>query len=65
MFTLRMPGSRASPAMSISLSKCPMLPTIAWCFIALMCSAVMMSLLPVAVTKMSAVATTSSRVATW
>ena len=42
--------------MSISLSKWPMLPTIAWCFIRLMWSAVMMSLLPVAVTKMSAVA---------
>ena len=45
----------ARPAMSISLSKWPMLPTIAWCFIRLMWSAVMMSLLPVAVTKMSAV----------
>ncbi len=42
--------------MSISLSKWPMLPTIAWCFIWLMCSAVMTSRLPVAVTKMSAVA---------
>ena len=42
--------------MSISLSKWPMLPTIAWCFIRAMCSAVMMSRLPVAVTKMSAVA---------
>ena len=40
--------------MSISLSKWPMLPTIAWCFIRAMCSAVMMSLLPVAVMKMSA-----------
>ena len=50
--------------MSISLSKWPMLPTIAWCFIRAMCSAVMMSRLPVAVTKMSAVETTSSSVAT-
>ena len=41
--------------MSISLSKWPMLPTIALCFIRAMWSAVMMSLLPVAVTKMSAV----------
>ena len=41
--------------MSISLSKWPMLPTIAWCFIRAMCSAVMMSLLPVVVMKMSAV----------
>ena len=47
--------------MSISLSKWPMLPTIAWCFIRAMWSAVMMSLLPVAVMKMSAVSTTSSR----
>ena len=39
---------------SISLSKWPMLPTIALCFIRAMWSAVMMSLLPVAVTKMSA-----------
>ena len=51
--------------MSISLSKWPMLPTMAWCFIRAMCSAVMMSLLPVAVMKMSAVSTTSSSVATW
>ena len=41
--------------MSISLSKCPMLPTIALCFMRAMCSAVMMSRLPVAVMKMSAV----------
>ena len=53
------------PAMSISLSKWPMLPTIAWCFICDMCFAVMMSLLPVAVMKMSAVPTTSSSVTTW
>ena len=52
----------ARPAMSISLSKWPMLPTIAWCFIRPMSSAVMMSLLPVAVMKMSAVSTTSSSV---
>ena len=45
--------------MSISLSKWPMLPTIAWCFMRAMCSAVMMSLLPVAVMKMSALSTTS------
>ncbi len=50
--------------MSISLSKWPMLPTIAWCFIRAMSSAVMMSLLPVAVMKMSAVSTTSSSVRT-
>ena len=51
--------------MSISLSKCPMLETIAWCFIFAMCAAVMMSKLPVAVTKMSAWPTTSSSVVTW
>ena len=50
--------------MSISLSKWPMLPTIALCFIRAMWSAVMMSLLPVVVTKMSAVSTTSSSVRT-
>ena len=51
--------------MSISLSKWPMLPTIAWCFMRSICSAEMTSLLPVAVMKMSAVSTTSSSVATW
>ena len=56
---------RSRPAMSISLSKWPMLPTIAWCFMRAMSSAVMTSLLPVAVMKMSAVSTTSSSVATW
>src|SRR5437764_4603265 len=59
------PGNRVSPAMSISLSKWPMLPTIAWCFIRPMCSAVMTLRQPVAVMKMSAVSTTSSTVATW
>ena len=34
----------------ISLSKCPMLQTIAWSFILSMCSRVMTSQLPVAVT---------------
>ena len=53
-----------SPAMSISLSKWPMLPTIALSFIFAMCSAVMMFRLPVAVTKMSAVDTTFSSVLT-
>jgi hypothetical protein len=42
-----------------------MLPTMALSFIRAMWSAVMMSLLPVAVTKMSPVASTSSRVWTW
>ena len=51
--------------MSISLSKWPMLHTMALCFILAMSSTVMMSRLPVAVTKMSAVPTTSSRVVTW
>ena len=65
MFIRRIIGTRARPAMSSSLSKCPMLPTMAWCFMWPMCSAVMTSRLPVALTKMSAVATTSSSVATW
>jgi hypothetical protein len=38
----------AQAAMSISLSKWPMLPTIARCFIAAMCSMVMTSRQPVA-----------------
>ena len=41
--------------MSISLSKWPMLQTMALCFMRAMSSTVMMSRLPVAVTKMSAV----------
>ena len=59
-----MPLTFFSPAMSISLSKWPMLPTIALSFMRAMCSAVMMSRLPVAVMKMSAVATTFSSVFT-
>ena len=51
--------------MSISLSKCPMFPTIAWCFIRPIWLAVMMWKLPVALMKMSALSATSSRVATW
>ena len=50
--------------MSISLSKCPMLPMIAWCLVAASCSALMMSLLPVAVMMMSALPMTSSSVVT-
>src|SRR5882724_5009576 len=42
-----------------------MLPTMAWCFIWPMCSAVITLRQPVAVMNMSAVATTSSSVATW
>jgi len=57
---LVMPGTLARPAMSISLSKWPMFPTMAWCFILAMSPAMMMSLLPVVVTKMSAVSITSS-----
>jgi hypothetical protein len=51
--------------MSISLSKWPMLPTIAWCFIAFMCSTVTTSLLPVAMMMMSAIERASSSVVTW
>ena len=50
--------------MSISLSKWPMLPMIAWCFIRPICSAVMMSRFPVAVMKMSPRSSTSSSVVT-
>ena len=50
--------------MSISLSKWPMLPTIAWCFIRAICVGGDHVLLPVAVMKMSAVSTTSSSVRT-
>ena len=39
----RPPARAPAPAMPISSSKWPMLPTIAWCFIAAMCSAVMTS----------------------
>ena len=65
MLIRSIPGVAARPAMSISLSKWPMLPTIALSFIRAMSAAVMMSLLPVAVTKMSAVSRTSSSVCTW
>ena len=44
------PGHASRASTWISLSKWPMLQTIAWSFIRLMCSAVMMSLLPVVVT---------------
>ena len=59
------PGVAARPAMSISLSKCPMLPTIAWCLSLPICSAVTTLKQPVAVITMSAWPMTSSRVATW
>ncbi|KFM24324.1 hypothetical protein F751_3042 [Auxenochlorella protothecoides] len=60
-----MPGFSSRPAMSISLSKCPMLPTMALFFMAAMWRAMMMSLFPVVVTKMSAVDRQSSRGCTW
>ena len=56
MLVRLMPGIFFRPAMSISLSKWPMLPTMALSFIRAMCSAVMIPVLPVAVMKMSAVA---------
>jgi hypothetical protein len=65
MLIFWMPGRFFSPAMSISLSKWPMLPTMALSFIRAMWSAVMTLKLPVAVMKMSAVSTTSSSVVTW
>ena len=54
MLIRSMPFIFFSPAMSISLSKWPMLPTIALSFIRAMWSTVMMLKLPVAVMKMSA-----------
>jgi hypothetical protein len=48
MLIRSMPGIFFSPAMSISLSKWPMLPTIALSFMRAMWSAVMTSRLPVA-----------------
>ena len=51
--------------MSISLSKWPMLPTIALCFIFDIASAEITPAFPVHETKMSAVSTTSSSVVTW
>ncbi len=59
------PWVRARPAMSISLSKWPMLPRMALFFIRPICSAVTTSMLPVAVMTMSAEPMTSSSVATW
>ena len=50
MFVLVMPGQASRASTWISLSKCPMLQTIAWSFILAMCSTVMTSRLPVAVT---------------
>ena len=50
--------------MSISVSKWPMLPTMALCFIRDMASTVITFMLPVVVTKRSAVSTTSSSVVT-
>ena len=57
-------GTAASEAMSISLSKWPMLQTIASCFIRRMWSWVITFTLPVAVTKMSALSQASSIVTT-
>ena len=59
------PGYAVSPDMSISLSKCPILPTMHWCFMRDIWSAVTTPLLPVAVITRSHVPSTSSRVATW
>jgi len=63
MFMRVVAFSRAS--IWISLSKWPMLPTIAFSFMPIMCSSVMMSLLPVVVMKTSAIGTISSMVTTW
>jgi hypothetical protein len=60
-----MPCQLMTPAMSISLSKWPMLPTIALFFIFAMWLAMMMSLLPVVVMKMSACSRQSSSGRIW
>src|SRR5688572_18449538 len=65
MFVFLMPGVFFSPAMSISLSKWPMFPTIALSFIFAMWAAVMILWLPVAVMKMSALSIQFSTVSTW
>ncbi|MNN46840.1 hypothetical protein D3C81_1612390 [compost metagenome] len=54
MLTCFTPGKATSASTWISLSKWPMLQTMAWSFIALRCSMRMMSLLPVVVTYRSA-----------
>merc|ERR1719401_20100 len=64
MFSTLMPGNPSRPAISISLSKWPMLPTIALFFIFFMCCNVMMLKLPVADVKMSTSPTTDSMSAT-
>ena len=64
MLTCLMPGTFFSPAMSISLSKWPMLPTMALSFIFAICPAEMMLKFPVAVMKRSAFVSTSSIVTT-
>merc|ERR1719460_1938951 len=55
----------SSASIWISLSKWPMLPTMAFSFMPFMCSSVMMSLLPVVVMNTSATGTISSIVTTW
>mmetsp|Transcript_91930 Transcript_91930/g.256088 ORF Transcript_91930/g.256088 Transcript_91930/m.256088 type:complete len:383 (-) Transcript_91930:1566-2714(-) len=65
MFSTLMPSKVSRPFMSISLSKWPMLPTMALFFICFMCSSVMMLKLPVVVTNMSIWLTTRSILTTW
>merc|ERR1711900_150020 len=65
MLSTFMPSKPSRPAMSISLSKWPMLPTMALFFIFFMCSSVMILKLPVAEVKMSTSPTTDSSFTTW
>jgi hypothetical protein len=58
------PGYAFNPFMSISLSKCPILHTIALFFILATWLAMIMSLFPVAVTKISIIELTYSIVTT-
>jgi len=64
MLVTLIPGYDFNPFMSISLSKCPMLHTIALFFMLAMWLAIMISLLPVAVTNISHYPTTYSIVTT-
>merc|ERR1712113_1041084 len=65
MFSHLMPGKPSNSAISISLSKCPMFPTMALFFIFFMCSKVMILKFPVVVVKISISPTTDSKVTTW
>ena len=62
---LESPWFFSNQAMSISLSKCPMLQTIVLSFIASKCFCPTMLQLPVAVTTISTIGMAVSKVSTW